>query len=62
MPLTKAGKEAKAAFEKEYGAKGEGYFFASENKGIPGSEKWTHKSAQKAAAHRALGRRKKHAR
>ena len=32
MPLTKKGKKVKAAFKKEYGAKGEQIFYATENK------------------------------
>lgn len=32
MPLTEAGKKTKASFIKQYGKKGEGYFYAYENK------------------------------
>ena len=44
MPLTKTGKKVKKAMKEEYGdKKGEQVFYASENKGKPGSEKWTKK-------------------
>jgi hypothetical protein len=41
MPLSKAGKKIKAKLEKQYGEKkGEGIFYAMENKGeIPGMNK-----------------------
>lgn len=32
MPLTEVGKKTKASFIKQYGKKGEGYFYAYENK------------------------------
>jgi hypothetical protein len=41
MPLTAIGKKFLKEFKKRYGnKKGEEYFYASINKGIPGSEKW----------------------
>lgn len=41
MPLTKTGQKVKRAMAKEYGAeKGEQVFYASMNKGKPGSKKW----------------------
>jgi len=44
MPLTKAGRKVKRAMMKQYGKKrGARIFFASENKGIPGSRKWARK-------------------
>lgn len=44
MPLTKTGAKVKASMTKQYGAeKGERVFYASINKGKPGSRSW-HKS------------------
>jgi hypothetical protein len=41
MPLTSSGKKVMSAMIGEYGKeKGKGVFFASMNKGKPGSEKW----------------------
>lgn len=41
MPLTASGEKVKASMTKEYGAKkGERVFYASINKGKPGSTKW----------------------
>lgn len=41
MPLTPTGKKVKRAMTREYGAeKGERVFYASMNKGRPGSSKW----------------------
>jgi hypothetical protein len=41
MPLTKTGAKVKASMAREYGAqKGERVFYASMNKGRPGSSKW----------------------
>ncbi len=41
MPLSKSGKEVMSAMTKEYGAKkGKTVFYASINKGKPGSSKW----------------------
>ena len=41
MPLTPSGEKVKASMTKEYGeAKGKAVFFASINKGKPGSSKW----------------------
>lgn len=48
MPETKTGKKVLSAMEKEYGAKkGKQVFYASINKGKPGSEQW-HKKAERA--------------
>ena len=53
MPLTKKGKKIKRNYEKEYGKDvGEGYFYASENKGTitgvtKGGSKTHHKSSKK---------------
>lgn len=48
MPLTKTGRKVKVAMIKQYGKeKGEQVFYASENKGIPGSSKWTEHSPVK---------------
>ena len=45
MPLTSSGKEVLQSMVKQYGAKkGKQVFYASENKKIAGSEKWTLKS------------------
>lgn len=45
MPLTKTGEKVKSAMAKEYGPeKGKRVFYASMNKGRPGSSKW-HKSS-----------------
>ena len=45
MPLTRAGKEVMHNMKKEYGAKkGKQVFYASINKGKPGSSKWHGKS------------------
>ena len=44
MPLTPAGLKTLAAMQSQYGSdKGKRVFYASENKGIAGSEKWTKK-------------------
>jgi hypothetical protein len=41
MPLTKSGKRILRRFQKQYGKKkGKEYFYASINKGKPGTEKW----------------------
>jgi len=41
MPVTKSGKEVLKAMVKKYGAKkGKQVFYASINKGKPGSKKW----------------------
>lgn len=41
MPLTKNGKKVMENMQKEYGAKkGKSVFYASINKGKPGSKKW----------------------
>jgi hypothetical protein len=41
MPLTKSGEKVKSAMHREYGAdKGDRVFYASINKGKPGSSKW----------------------
>lgn len=52
MPLTEAGKKAKRSFKEQYGEKGEEYFYRSENKGIPGSEKWTKKEGKSTTKHK----------
>jgi hypothetical protein len=45
MPLTKTGREVLEEMQKHYGKKkGKQVFYASENKGIAGSGKWTAKS------------------
>jgi hypothetical protein len=42
MPLTKTGKKVKSAMAKKHGPEvGARVFYASENKGVPGSKKWT---------------------
>ena len=42
MPLSETGKQVLANMIKEYGPeKGRDVFYASENKGIKGSQKWT---------------------
>ena len=47
MPLTKSGSEVKANMVKEYGQKkGTSVFYASINKGKPGSAKWHLKSGR----------------
>lgn len=44
MPLTNAGKKVLAAMVKKYGSKkGNGVFYASINKGVPGSTEWHEK-------------------
>lgn len=48
MPLTKTGSEVMANMTKEYGAKkGKSVFYASINKGKPGSTKWHAKGSMK---------------
>jgi len=48
MPLTKSGARVKASMTKQYGGeKGERVFYASINKGKPGSSTWHGKSASK---------------
>ena len=45
MPLTKSGKKVMENMKSEYGSKkGESVFYASINKGKPGSSKWHGKS------------------
>lgn len=52
MPLTKSGKKVMANMKEEYGEdKGENVFFASKNKGIPGSDKWEKKAGKSTPAH-----------
>ena len=42
MPLSATGEKVKNEMMRHYGAKkGKQVFYASENKGIPGSSKWT---------------------
>lgn len=44
MPLTQTGEKVKQAMIKQYGPeKGKQVFYASENKGVLGSRKWTKK-------------------
>jgi hypothetical protein len=43
MPISSTGKEVMKSMMKQYGKKGKSVFYASENKGIPGSKKWTMK-------------------
>ena len=44
MPLTPEGRKVLRSYKKEYGdKKGEEVFYASINKGNPGSEKWHNK-------------------
>lgn len=48
MPLTKSGSNVMRNMKSEYGSdKGERVFYASINKGKPGSEKWHGKKASK---------------
>jgi hypothetical protein len=48
MPLTKSGSKVMANMTKEYGAKkGKEVFYASINKGKPGSSKWHLKKSKK---------------
>jgi len=48
MPLTKAGNKVMSAMMGEYGAeKGKKVFYASMNKGKPGSSKWHGKSKKR---------------
>lgn len=45
MPLTKDGSKVMASMQSEYGAKkGKSVFYASVNKGKPGSSKWHRKT------------------
>jgi hypothetical protein len=46
MPLTSSGEKVLSSMTKEYGSKkGKSVFYASINKGKPGSKKWHGKSA-----------------
>jgi hypothetical protein len=46
MPITTSGEKVLGNMQKEYGAKkGKSVFYASINKGKPGSKKWHGKSA-----------------
>lgn len=48
MPLTASGEKVMSAMTKEYGAKqGQSVFYASINKGKPGSKKWHGKSMKR---------------
>jgi hypothetical protein len=59
MPLSSTGKKVLAAMEDEYGTKkGEEVFYASENKGKPGSEKWTVKNHLKKKVAKGKGQAK----
>ena len=42
-PLTDAGRKVMASMKKKYGDRGEEVFYASINKGVPGSQKWHEK-------------------
>lgn len=53
MPLTQAGKKTKKAMKEHYGEeKGEEAFYRSENKGIPGSERWAKKEGKSTTKHK----------
>lgn len=55
MPVTKTGQKVMAAMMSEYGAKkGKSVFYASINKGKPGSSKW-HANSYK---HHKYGKKK----
>lgn len=43
MPLTETGRKVMASMKKKYGKRGGEVFYASVNKGIPGSQKWHEK-------------------
>jgi hypothetical protein len=48
MPLTSSGQKVLSSMKEQYGGdKGERVFYASINKGKPGSSKWHGKSAAK---------------
>lgn len=48
MPITKTGKKVLSSMKKEYGKeKGESVFYATINKGKPGSSQWHGKSSRK---------------
>lgn len=48
MPLTKSGNKVLSSMQSQYGSdKGERVFYASINKGKPGSAKWHGKPASK---------------
>lgn len=52
MPLTKSGRKVMSSMKKQYGAKkGEEVFYASINKGKPGSSKWHGKSKKSKKGH-----------
>lgn len=51
MPLTDTGKKVLRSMTEQYGKKkGKSVFYASENKGIKGSGKWTMRDALKEKA------------
>jgi len=57
MPLTKTGEKVKRAMTEQYGSdKGERVFYASLNKGKPGSARWHRKERKTSSAHRSLMR------
>ena len=57
MPLTASGAKVKASMTKEYGAKkGKSVFYASMNKGKPGSSKWHRKTGKAAPVQRSMMR------
>lgn len=48
MPLTKSGSKVMANMKREYGGeKGERVFYASINKGKPGSQQWHQKKSMR---------------
>jgi len=56
MPLTSSGQKVLSSMQSQYGAdKGERVFYASINKGKPGSQKWEGKKAS--APGRSLSKR-----
>jgi hypothetical protein len=56
MPLTKSGEKVLSSMRSQYGSKkGESVFYASINKGKPGSSKWHGKKS--AAAPRSMSKR-----
>ena len=47
MPLTATGRKVLAAMRKKYGKRAEEVFYASIQKGVPGSKKWHAKRKKK---------------
>jgi hypothetical protein len=55
VPLTKSGSKVKRNMQSEYGArKGASVFYASINKGKPGSSKWHRKTGKAAPIQRSM--------